>query len=173
MKSRLPSGILTPVASGQHRVYPTFSYFLRPPNLPVQLLHRINQQRAQSGARGGQETRSKKEKRTRPPTRWGGGGRVTFGDQGSEALRAHNQYHIFHRHLHRYCKWLVSKIITGCIRNPGFAISPLSLGGPRLLLPLCSFTPAPPGVNDARVADTSHTSADFLRPPNHSLSPYP
>lgn len=84
--------------------------------------------------------------------------RVTFRSQGSKALRAYNQYYIFHCHLHSYCKWLVSKIITGCIRNLGFAISLLVLGGP-----VCSpsLTPAPLGVNDAVVADTSHTSADF------------
>lgn len=84
--------------------------------------------------------------------------RVTFRSQGSKALRAYNQYYIFHCHLHSYCKWLVSKIITGCIRNLGFAISLLVLGGP-----VCSpsLTPAPLGVNDAAVADTSHTTADF------------
>lgn len=90
--------------------------------------------------------------------------RVTFRSQGSKALRAYNQYYIFHCHLHSYCKWLVSKIITGCIRNLGFAISLLVLGGP-----VCSpsLTPAPLGVNDAMVADTSHTTADFffLPPP--------
>ena len=85
--------------------------------------------------------------------------RVTFRSQGSKALRAYNQYYIFHCHLHSYCKWLVSKIITGCIRNLGFAISLLVLGGP-----VCSpsLTPAPLGVNDAVVADTSHTTADFF-----------
>lgn len=84
--------------------------------------------------------------------------RVTFRSQGSKALRACNQYYIFHCHLHSYCKWLVSKIITGCIRNLGFAISLLVLGGP-----VCSpsLTPAKLGVNDAVVADTSHTRADF------------
>lgn len=56
---------------------------------------------------------------------------VTFRSQGSKALRAYNQYYIFHCHLHSYCKWLVSKIITGCIRNLGFAISPLVLEGPQ------------------------------------------
>ena len=50
-------------------------------------------------------------------------------NRASEALRTYNQYYIFHRHLHSYCKWLVSKIITGCIRNLGFAISLLVLGG--------------------------------------------
>lgn len=95
--------------------------------------------------------------------------RVTFRSQGSKALRAYNQYYIFHCHLHSYCKWLVSKIITGCIRNLGFAISPLVLGGPRLSP---SVAPAPLGVNDAAVADTSHTDADFFffpffRPPPH------
>lgn len=85
--------------------------------------------------------------------------RVTFRSQGSKALRAYNQYYIFHCHLHSYCKWLVSKIITGCIRNLGFAISLLVLGGP-----VCSpsLTLAPLGVNDAMVADTSHTIADFF-----------
>lgn len=67
----------------------------------------------------------------------------------------------------------MSKIITGCIRNLGFAISPLVLGGPRLSP---SVAPAPLGVNDAAVADTSHTDADFfffsflpspLTPPPH------
>lgn len=93
--------------------------------------------------------------------------RLTFRSQGSKALRAYNQYYIFHCHLHSYCKWLVSKIITGCIRNLGFAISLLVLGGP-----VCSpsLTPAPLGVNDAVVADTSHTTADFFPPPAHSLS---
>lgn len=97
--------------------------------------------------------------------------RVTFRSQGSKALRAYNQYYIFHCHLHSYCKWLVSKIITGCIRNLGFAISLLVLGGP-----VCSpsLTPAPLGVNDAVVADTSHTMADFFFSPlpAHSLSLY-
>lgn len=93
--------------------------------------------------------------------------RVTFRSQGNKALRAYNQYYIFHCHLHSYCKWLVSKIITGCIRNLGFAISPLVLGGPRLSP---SVAPAPLGVNDAAVADTSHTDADFFFPP---LSPVP
>lgn len=85
--------------------------------------------------------------------------RVTFRSQGSKALRAYNQYYIFHCHLHSYCKWLVSKIITGCIRNLGFAISLLVLGGP-----VCSpsLTPARLGVNDAVVADTSHTTANFF-----------
>lgn len=85
--------------------------------------------------------------------------RVTFRSQGSKALRAYNQYYIFHCHLHSYCKWLVSKIITGCIRNLGFAISLLVLRGP-----VCSpsLTPAPLGVNDAMVADTSYTKADFF-----------
>lgn len=94
--------------------------------------------------------------------------RVTFRSQGSKALRAYNQYYIFHCHLHSYCKWLVSKIITGCIRNLGFAISLLVLGGP-----VCSpsLTPAPLGVNDAAVADTSHTTTTFL-PSAHSLSLY-
>ena len=84
---------------------------------------------------------------------------MTFRSQGSKALRAYNQYYIFHCHLHSYCKWLVSKIITGCIRNLGFAISLPVLGGP-----VCapSLTPAPLGVNDAVVADTSHTTADFF-----------
>lgn len=93
--------------------------------------------------------------------------RVTFRSQGSKALRAYNQYYIFHCHLHSYCKWLVSKIITGCIRNLGFAISLLVLGGP-----VCSpsLTSAPLGVNDAMVADTSHTTADFFFPSAHSLS---
>lgn len=95
--------------------------------------------------------------------------RVTFRSQGSKALRAYNQYYIFHCHLHSYCKWLVSKIITGCIRNLGFAISLSVLGGP-----VCSpsLTPAPLGVNDATVADTSHTTPDFSFPSAHSLSLY-
>lgn len=80
--------------------------------------------------------------------------RVTFRSQGSKALRAYNQYYIFHCHLHSYCKWLVSKIITGCIRNLGFAISLPALEG-SVCSPSC--TQAPPGVNDAAVADTSHT----------------
>lgn len=93
--------------------------------------------------------------------------RVTFRSQGSKALRAYNQYYIFHCHLHSYCKWLVSKIITGCIKNLGFAISPPVLGGLRLSP---SVAPAPLGVNDAAVADTSHTDADFFF---LSLSPVP
>lgn len=95
--------------------------------------------------------------------------RVTFRRQGSKASRAHNQYYIFHCHLHSYCKWLVSKIITGCIRNLGFAISLLVLGGP-----VCppSLTPVPLGVNDAMVADTSHTKAHFFSCSAHSLSLY-
>lgn len=84
---------------------------------------------------------------------------MTFRSQGSKALRAYNQYYIFHCHLHSYCKWLVSKIITGCIKNLGFAISPPVLGGLRLSP---SVAPAPLGVNDAAVADTSHTDADFF-----------
>lgn len=96
--------------------------------------------------------------------------RVTFGSQGNKALRAYNQYYIFHCHLHSYCKWLVSKIIAGCIRNLGFAILLPALRGP-----VCSpsFTPAPLGVNDAMVADTSHTVADFFSPPPilHLVSP--
>lgn len=35
------------------------------------------------------------------------------------------------------------------------------------------FTPAPLGVNDAVVADTSHTSADFLHLPPPPLPPAP
>lgn len=60
---------------------------------------------------------------------------MTFRSQGSKALRAYNQYYIFHCHLHSYCKWLVSKIITGCIRNLGFAISALVLEGPPPFAP--------------------------------------
>lgn len=67
--------------------------------------------------------------------------RVTFRSQGSKALRAYNQYYIFHCHLHSYCKWLVSKIITGCIRNLGFAILLPVLGGTPFALP--PFTQAP------------------------------
>lgn len=95
--------------------------------------------------------------------------RVTFRRRGSKASRAYNQYYIFHCHLHSYCKWLVSKIITGCIRNLGFAISLLALGGP-----VCppSLTPTPLGVNDAMVADTSHTKAHFFPPSAHSLCLY-
>lgn len=66
---------------------------------------------------------------------------MTFRSQGSKALRAYNQYYIFHCHLHSYCKWLVSKIITGCIRNLGFAILLPVLGGPPFALP--PFTQAP------------------------------
>lgn len=93
--------------------------------------------------------------------------RVTLRSQGSKALRAYNQYYIFHCHLHSYCKWLVSKIITGCIRNLGFAISLLVLGGP-----VCSpsLTPTPLGVNDAVVADTSHTTTDFPHHHHHHPS---
>lgn len=40
-----------------------------------------------------------------------------------KACRVHNQYHIFHRHILGYCKWLVSEVITGWIRNLRFAIS--------------------------------------------------
>lgn len=56
----------------------------------------------------------------------------------------------------------MSKIITGCIRNLGFAISLLVLGGP-----VCSpsLTLARLGVNDAVVADTSHSTADFFLQP--------
>lgn len=66
---------------------------------------------------------------------------MTFRSQGSKALRAYNQYYIFHCHLHSYCKWLVSKIITGCIRNLGFAILLPVLGGTPFALP--PFTQAP------------------------------
>lgn len=59
---------------------------------------------------------------------------VTFRSLGSKALGAYNQYYIFHCHLHSYCKWLVSKIITGCIRNLGFAILLFVLGGPFFAL---------------------------------------
>lgn len=95
--------------------------------------------------------------------------RLTFRSQGSKALRAYNQYYIFHCHLHSYCKWLVSKTITGCIRNLGFAISLLVLGGP----PSPSPAAAALGVNDATVADTSHTTVDSpTTPPPTPFCPF-
>lgn len=170
MKYRLPLGILTPVTSHQYHIaLPYLRGFLLFSRLPKHNLtlsiyqcnylikYTINKAPNIGFVEVG-KTKQNKTKRniSSHPTYVR---RVTFRSQGSKALRAYNQYYIFHCHLHSYCKWLVSKIITGCIRNLGFAISPLVLGGPRLSP---SLTPAPLGVNDAVVADTSHTTADFF-----------
>lgn len=95
-----------------------------------------NQQSPKNRICGGGETKQKLKKKRNISSHPTYVRRVTFRSQGSKALRAYNQYYIFHCHLHSYCKWLVSKIITGCIRNLGFAILPLVLGGPVSLPPL-------------------------------------
>ena len=90
-------------------------------------------------------------------------------NRASEALRTYNQYYIFHRHLHSYCKWLVSKIITGCIRNLGFAISLLVLGGP-VNLPLSPPLSLPLSVSPSLPLSPSTSLPPSLSP---SLSPLP
>lgn len=146
MKYRLPLGILTPVTSHQYHIaLPYLRGFLLFSRLPKHNLtlsiyqcnylikYTINKAPNIGFVEVG-KTKQNKTKRniSSHPTYVR---RVTFRSQGSKALRAYNQYYIFHCHLHSYCKWLVSKIITGCIRNLGFAISPLVLGGPVSLPP--------------------------------------